>query len=195
MLILYSPEISRKSWKVSAQGITRYNLCGRKPTLSKCDGLTRKGKLDAKKNHTWSKPQMVSSGQRDRWGLRGAKATVPWINIRHGCEWLAMISIWSQKWFISMRPVTTTGYSVQKNVSQSWDTLCQNLKHKSQLKKTFFFFLLMNNNGNWSLNLATHREQQIFYINNVSLASCFKKKKALIYWKNGWGILFTHSLN
>ena len=143
MLILYSPEISRKSWKVSAQAITLYNLCGRKPTLSKCDGLTRKGKLDAKENHTWSKPQMVSSGHRDRWGLRGAKATVPWINIRQGCEWLAMISIWSQKWFISMRPVTTSGYSVQKNVSQSWDTLCQNLKHKSQPKKTFFFFFYL----------------------------------------------------
>ena len=52
MLILYSPGISRKSWKVSEQGITLYNLCGRKPTLSKCDGLTRKGKLDAEENHT-----------------------------------------------------------------------------------------------------------------------------------------------
>ena len=177
MLILYSPEISRKSWKVSEQGMTLYNLCGRKPTLSKCDGLTRKGKMDAEENHTWSKPQMVFSGRRDRWGLRGAKATVPWINTRQDWERLAVISTWSQKWFISMRPVTTSGYSVQKNVSQSWDTLWQNLKHQSQPKKAFFFFLLTNNSGNWSLNLATYREQQISYINNVSLASCFKRKK------------------
>ena len=68
-------------------------------------------------------------------------------------------------------------------------------KTQESAEENLFFFLLMNNNGNWSLNLATYREQQIFYINNVSLGSCFKKKKALIYWKNGWGILFTRSLN
>lgn len=65
MLILYSPEISRKSWKVSEQGITLYNLCGRKPTLSKCDGLTRKGKLDAEEN---------SRDQNHKWFLQAVDA-------------------------------------------------------------------------------------------------------------------------
>lgn len=48
---LDSSETCGESWKGSEQGITQYNMCGRKLTLSVCDGLTRKGKLEAKENH------------------------------------------------------------------------------------------------------------------------------------------------
>lgn len=48
---LDSSEISGESWKVSEQGITQYNLCGRKLTLSVYDGLARKEKLEAEENH------------------------------------------------------------------------------------------------------------------------------------------------
>lgn len=48
---LNSSEISGEWWNIFKQGITQYNICCRKLTLSACDGLTRKGKLEAEENH------------------------------------------------------------------------------------------------------------------------------------------------
>lgn len=172
---LDSSESIRESWKVSEQGITLYNLCCRKPTLSKCDGLNRKGKLDAEENHTWSKPQMVSSGHRDRWGLWGLKATVPWLNVRLGL-WVISYAFHLEPKVIHLHEASDHSWLLSpENKFLRSETLYAKVQNTEAAPENLFP-PLMNHNGNWSLNLVTYREQQIFYTNNISLASCVKKK-------------------